>query len=334
MHPLQIEAEAGGRHGAAEAADQIVVAAAAAEDVAQRGVVDLDDRARVVAEVTQQAEVELDAARHTLLDQQVVGLLQALRRPLDGDPAELAGLFQHLGAAPQAREPQQGLAAVRVEALHLVDGHLQSDQVVLREPVKDAGAVLTLHAELTEELAVQVGVAEAEDRPVEPDGVERRAQHLEYLRCSLWSRRAEQLDPGVEELADLPALRADGPIGVADVGEAVWRCGVREARRHQAGDRDGHVRAQGEQLAALVEEAIGADAASPLAPREHLVVFQRRRGDLAVAVALEDVDQGRLERAELAHLVRQDVPGARGNRVDHRLHHRFLAFNRLQGSWA
>ena len=63
MHPLQIEAEAGGRHWGPEAADEVVVAAAAAEDVAERRVVDLDDRARVVAEVAEQAEVELHPAR-------------------------------------------------------------------------------------------------------------------------------------------------------------------------------------------------------------------------------------------------------------------------------
>ena len=143
-------------------------------------------------------------------------------------------------------------------------------------------------------------------------------EHLEHLRGALRRRRAEQLDPGVQELADLAPLGADDPVGVADVGEAQGRRGLREAGRHQAGDRDRHVGAQGEQLAALVEEAVGADPAASLAARQHLVVLQRRRRDLAVAEALEDLDQGRLELAKLAHLVRQDVPGARGDRVDHR----------------
>src|ERR687898_216774 len=40
--------------------EQTVVASPAADDVAQSGVVDLEDRARVVAEVAKQAEVEPD----------------------------------------------------------------------------------------------------------------------------------------------------------------------------------------------------------------------------------------------------------------------------------
>ena len=53
------------RAAAAEAAHQLVVAPAAAEDVAERRVVDLHDRARVVAEVAQQPEVEVDPVGHS-----------------------------------------------------------------------------------------------------------------------------------------------------------------------------------------------------------------------------------------------------------------------------
>ena len=60
VQALEVEREAGRRQRAAEAAHELVVAPAAAEDVAERRVVDLEDRAGVVAEVAQQAEVELD----------------------------------------------------------------------------------------------------------------------------------------------------------------------------------------------------------------------------------------------------------------------------------
>ena len=60
MDALDVEGEAGGREVDAEPAQEPVVAAAAAEDVTQRRVVDLEDRAAVVAEVAQQAEVDLD----------------------------------------------------------------------------------------------------------------------------------------------------------------------------------------------------------------------------------------------------------------------------------
>ena len=194
VDPLQVEAEARGRHGSAEAADQVVVAAAAAEDVAQRGVVDLDDRAGVVAQVAQQAEVELDPIRDAALDQQVVGRLQPLRRALDGGPAELAGLLEHLRPAPQAGQAQQRLAAVGVEALDRVHLHLQPHQVVLAEAVEHPAAGLTLDPELGQQLAVEVGVAEAEHGAVQPDGVERGGEDLEHLGRALRRRRAEQLD--------------------------------------------------------------------------------------------------------------------------------------------
>ena len=287
--------------------------------MAERRVVDLDDRARVVAEVAEQAEVELHPSGDASLDQQVVGLLEALCRPLDGGSAQLSGLIENLRPAPQAGQAQQRLAAVGVQALDLVHGHLQADEVVLREPVEDPAPVLALHAELREQLPVEIGVAQPQYSAIEPDGVERSAQHLEHLGGPLRGRRAEQLDPGVQELADLRPLRADDPVGVADVTEAVGRLGVSEAARDEARDRDGHVGAQGEELAALVEEAVRAHPAAALSPLQDLVVLQGRRRDVAVAEALEHLDQGRLERAEFAHLVREDVPGSGWDRVDHRL---------------
>src|SRR6202000_1072477 len=52
---LQVEGEAGRGQGEAELGEEAVVAAAAAQHVAHRRVVDLEDRAAVVAEVAQQA---------------------------------------------------------------------------------------------------------------------------------------------------------------------------------------------------------------------------------------------------------------------------------------
>src|SRR4051794_30990581 len=148
MDPLQVEAEAGGRHGAAEAANQVVVAAAAPEDVAQRGVVDLDDRARVVAEVAEQAQVELNPAGNTLLDQQVVGLLEALGRTFDGHSTELARLLQNLGPATQAGQPQQGFPSVGIEAVDRVHLRLEAHEVVLSQAIENSRAVLSLDTEL------------------------------------------------------------------------------------------------------------------------------------------------------------------------------------------
>ncbi len=63
VEALEEEREADGVERPAVAAHQVVVAPAAADHVAERGVVDLQDRARVVADVAKQAEVEVDDGR-------------------------------------------------------------------------------------------------------------------------------------------------------------------------------------------------------------------------------------------------------------------------------
>ena len=74
-----------------------------------------------------------------------------------------------------------------------------------------------LDAQLGQQLAVEVGVAEPDHGPVQPDGVKRGAQDLDHLGGALGRVRAQQLDPGVHELAHLGALWAHRPVGVADV---------------------------------------------------------------------------------------------------------------------
>src|SRR5689334_17099116 len=59
VYAVQVEREARGGEVEAKSLHQAVVAAAAAEHVPQGRVVDLEDRAAVVAEVAQQAEVDL-----------------------------------------------------------------------------------------------------------------------------------------------------------------------------------------------------------------------------------------------------------------------------------
>ena len=88
---------------------------------------------------------------------------------------------------------------MRVQPFDLVDGHLEADEVVLREPVEDAGRGRSpCDPELGEQLAVEVGVAEAEDGALQADGVERRAQDLDHLGGALRGRRADQLHPGLQ----------------------------------------------------------------------------------------------------------------------------------------
>src|SRR5689334_24944094 len=98
---LQVKSEASRRQVGTEALEQAVVAAAAAEHVPERRIVDLEDGAAVVAEVAQQAEVDLHAAGDAARLQCLVGLPQPRRRPLDRAAADRSRFLQRLAAAAQ-----------------------------------------------------------------------------------------------------------------------------------------------------------------------------------------------------------------------------------------
>jgi hypothetical protein len=104
---------------------------------------------------------------------------------------------------------------------------------------------------------------------------------------------------------------------VREGAEAQRRLDVRIARGHQPRDRDGHVRAQQEHRAVVVEEPVDAVAAGH--PAHDRLVLDRRRPHLAVAEALEHGAHRLGDRTQLAHLVGQDVAGPGGDRV-HRAH--------------
>ena len=129
---------------------------------------------------------------------------------------------------------------------------------------------------------------------------------------------ADQLDPGLEELARLAALRAHAAVGVREVAEAQRRLGVAVARRDQARDRDRHVRAEHEHLAVLVEHAVRGAARVHVGALERALVLERRRVDLAVAGPLEHLADAVGHRAQLAHLVGQEVSRSAGDAIDHR----------------
>ena len=81
----------------------------------------------------------------------------------------------------------------------------------------------------SQQAAEEAGVAEADARARQARRVERRAQHLEHLDRAAGRVGADQLDPGLEELALLPALRAHRAVGVREVAEAQRRLGVRDS---------------------------------------------------------------------------------------------------------
>ncbi len=186
------------------------------------------------------------------------------------------------------------------------------------EATEDRVAGRALDSELGEQLAVEIGVAEADHRAPETGGVECRLQDLDYLRRPFRRRGADQLDAGLGELAHLTTLRAHGAEGVGQVAETQRHLGTGEATHDEPGDRDRHVRAQREQVAALVEEAVGRASRATVSPGQDLVVLDRGRRDLAVAAALEDVDHRQVQATQLAHLGGQHVARAGWDRMDHR----------------
>jgi hypothetical protein len=103
---------------------------------------------------------------------------------------------------------------------------------------------------------------------------------------------------------------------VGDVAEAQRRLGGGVARGHHARDRDGHVGAQREHVAVIVDDAIGRLDARVAAAEDRLVL-DGRRVDLAIAVALEDVPKSVGDRAQLPHLVGEHVAGPARDAVDH-----------------
>ena len=131
---------------------------------------------------------------------------------------------------------------------------------------------------------------------------------------------ADQLDPGLQELARLAALRANPAVAVGVVGEAQRQLRGGVAGADDARDRDRHVRAQHQDLAVLVEDAVGGPDAVERAATEHRLVLERGRGDLAVAGGVERRAHRLDDRAQLAHLVGQHVACPAGDRNDHRAH--------------
>ncbi len=138
------------------------------------------------------------------------------------------------------------------------------------------------------------------------------------LGGALWGGCADQLDPGLQQLARLSTLRAHAAIAVRQVAKAQrWIFGGIAGGDH-ARDRHGHVRAQHERSTGLVKDAISRLGFGHVGACKHRLVLERRRVHLAVAMALEHAAQSVSDGAHLARLVREHVPRAAGYRMDHR----------------
>ena len=120
----------------------------------------------------------------------------------------------------------------------------------------------------------------------------RRARGTGRVSASAVPAAADQLEPGLQLLARLAALRAHGAVGALEVAEAQRRLDVGVARRDHARDRDRHVRAQHQRPRPSRRTAgtRARGAASPVAVR---LVLERGRVHLAVAGVVEHARAGR-----------------------------------------
>ena len=229
-------------------------------------------------------------------------------------PAARAARAQRLGspgASSTSAPPRRCGSASSSGTPKRLDLALEADEVARDELVQDLRPRALRHAGAVEQPRVQRRVAEPDPVVLQPGRVERRAQHGQRLGRALRPGRADELDPRLQDLARLPALRAHGAVGVrrsSRSAAAARRVGV--AGGDHARDRDRHVRAQHEHVAVLVEELVGGVGRGRVAAREHLLVLQRGRRDLAVAARVEHAADRLGDRAQLAQLVRQDVARA------------------------
>ena len=156
MQAVHADGEAHRGQRPAEAPEQVVVAPAAAERLAERRVVDVEHRARVVAQSAREAKVEDDVLGDGVLEQ-VQDVAQAAQRVGHRTGRRL----QHVGSAAQLRHAheQVGVAGREVELAHLA---LEADEVLGRELLQQALAVLLVDPEAAQQRRIERGVAEAD----------------------------------------------------------------------------------------------------------------------------------------------------------------------------
>jgi hypothetical protein len=176
--------------------------------------------------------------------------------------------------------------------------------------------MLLVDPDPAQERRIERGVAEAHSVALQADSIEGVAEDRERLGRPGGAGGAHELDAGLQELAHLPAVGRDAPVGVGDVAEAQRRLGGLIAGGDDARDRDRHVCAQGQDVAVVVDHAVGRLHAA-VAAAQHGLVLDRRRVDFAVAVQLEDAAQGVRDGAQLPHLVGEHIAGSARDAVDH-----------------
>src|SRR4051794_224603 len=110
--------------------------------------------------------------------------------------ATAAALCSHAcpstSSPPQLRELEAGTDLLVIDTRPLELG-LESYQVVGGKPAQDRLASLLAEAELGQQIAVQIRIAEADHSAAEPSRVQGGFQHLDHLDGAAGRRGADQL---------------------------------------------------------------------------------------------------------------------------------------------
>jgi len=81
------------------------------------------------------------------------------------------------------------------------DFSLRPDEVTAGELSQDQVTGIGLEPQPAEQCRLEGLVAQADAEATQPRGFERLAENRQDFRRALWPRRADQLDPGLQELA-------------------------------------------------------------------------------------------------------------------------------------
>src|ERR1700729_719712 len=120
----------------------------------------------------------------------------------DGGVERSLEVLEHLRAASGLRRAQEQRGGGGVDA-ELGDLALESDEIAVDELGEDVLAPVGVDREPVEQRRIQGGVSESDSIRLESRRVERLAQDGEDLRRPFGGGSADQLDPGLEELARL-----------------------------------------------------------------------------------------------------------------------------------
>ena len=141
--------------------------------MAERGVVDLEDGAGVVAEVAQQPEVDLDPVRGSPHAQPLEVSPQPGGRALHRDPAEARAPRSSTSLPPRSweRATQVATCSSPIPSTSASSSSRPTKSCAASRARTQSRASSST-PELGQQLAVEVGVAEADHRPVQPGRVQ------------------------------------------------------------------------------------------------------------------------------------------------------------------